>query len=270
MDELKLSINLLPKGAWNNDLSKTLPKKEWDVLRNFCYKKANYKCEICGIETHDLDAHEVWDFDVSNETQTLKNIIAICTKCHGVIHFKNSVRLGYGQQAKEHFMKVNKCSEMEFVGHLYKSLLDYNQRNKIFRWKIIANLNKFGGKGIEIKLRKIKKIVNPYKNIDWDKLCYDDYKKLFKIDKGDSLIGPPKIISVDIDNYQGLINIKSLFTSKIEWFLDGIKIKTKYNIVGKFSTSYSIEGLKGNLLSFKLTNEYGYTLSKFFKLEDWE
>lgn len=27
MEELKLTINLLPKGAWNNDFSKTLSKK---------------------------------------------------------------------------------------------------------------------------------------------------------------------------------------------------------------------------------------------------
>ena len=27
MEELKLTINMLPKGAWNNDFSKTLSKK---------------------------------------------------------------------------------------------------------------------------------------------------------------------------------------------------------------------------------------------------
>lgn len=33
----KLTIDLLPKGAWGNDLSKTLSKKDWDTLREACY-----------------------------------------------------------------------------------------------------------------------------------------------------------------------------------------------------------------------------------------
>ena len=42
---------MLPKGARNNDLSKTLSKKDWDKLRNFTLKKANGQCEILGGET---------------------------------------------------------------------------------------------------------------------------------------------------------------------------------------------------------------------------
>ena len=40
MKNFKLTIEMLPKGAWNNDFSKTLPKKEWDIVRNNCYKRA--------------------------------------------------------------------------------------------------------------------------------------------------------------------------------------------------------------------------------------
>lgn len=32
MKNYKLNIDLLPKGAWENDLSKTLSKKDWDIL----------------------------------------------------------------------------------------------------------------------------------------------------------------------------------------------------------------------------------------------
>ena len=102
MEKLKLTINLLPKGAWNNDFSKTLPKKDWDKLRMFALKRAGGKCEICGFKTNELDVHEEWDFDTQNKTQTLKQIIAICSKCHGVKHFKNSVRLGHGEEAEKH------------------------------------------------------------------------------------------------------------------------------------------------------------------------
>ena len=60
MEELKLTINMLPKGAWYNDFSKTLSKKHWDILREFALKRANGRCEICGYKTDDLDVHEEW------------------------------------------------------------------------------------------------------------------------------------------------------------------------------------------------------------------
>ena len=165
MEDLKLTINMLPKGAWNNDFSKTLSKKDWDKLRQFALKRANGKCEICGFETNDLDVHEEWKFNTEKKTQTLKVIVAICSRCHGVKHFKNSVRLGYGEEAQEHFIKVNNCSEMEFASHLNKALLEYNERNSVYRWKIIADLEKFGGSGIKVNQSNIHLIKNPYKNV---------------------------------------------------------------------------------------------------------
>lgn len=72
MSNLRLTIDLLPKGAWGNDFSRTLSKKDWDTLRNHAYAKANHRCVICGNKDSKLDAHEVWDFDVGTKTQTLK------------------------------------------------------------------------------------------------------------------------------------------------------------------------------------------------------
>lgn len=180
MKDLKLTIDLLPKGAWNNDLSKTLSKKDWDTLREFCYKKAQGKCQICGAQTNDLDAHEVWEFNIKDKTQTLKDIVAICTKCHGVKHFKNSSRLGFAQSAKQHFMRVNNSSEIEFASHLTKAILDYEELNKIYRWKMIANLDKFGGNGVDVKQNNIPLIKNPYENVNWDVATFEEKKNLFE------------------------------------------------------------------------------------------
>lgn len=267
MENFKLTIDLLPKGAWNNDFSKTLSKKDWDTLRFACYKKANHRCQICGFQTDELDAHEVWEFDLQHKTQTLKNIIAICGKCHGVKHFKNSVRLGFGKQAKEHFIKTNKCSEIDFINHLLEAKINYDERNKIYRWKIIANLEKFGGKNIEVKERNIPLIVNPYQEIEWNKINHSNIKKLFNITSSqDNFVVPPKIVSLEVDNYQGIITVTSLFTNKIEWYLDDNKIKTKYNVIGKFVTSLKLENLEGSQLSFVLTGNGGQTISKKFAI----
>ena len=228
----KLEIDLLPKGAWNNDFSKTLPKKEWDRIRNICYEKSDHHCQICGTKTDVLNAHEVWCFDIKNKTQTLKNIIAICTKCHGVIHIKNTIRLGYGQEAMQHFIKVNNCTEMDFAKHLTKAIMTFDQLNKVYRWKIIADLSKFGGDNTAIKTKNIPFIYSPYNDVKWNEINYSEMKNLFLIRKTrDSLIGVPKIVSVAVDNYQGKIIIDSLFADKIEWYVDDKKIKIEY--IGK-------------------------------------
>ncbi len=266
MEEFKLTINMLPKGAWGSDFSKTLSKKDWEKLRDYALKRAKGKCEICGFVTDALDVHEEWVFDTKNKTQTLKYIKAICSRCHGVKHFKNSVRLGFGEDAEKHFMKVNNASEMQFASHLNKTLLEYEERNKTHRWKIVADLETFGGKGIEIKQNNIPLIKNPYENINWDSLSYEDTKHLFNITRNDNLIGAPKIVSIEVNNYQGEIKIKSLFADRIEWFLDKIKIKTTYHTAGLFKTEFKVKNLIGKKLNFKLIGIGGKTISKPFEL----
>ena len=261
-------INMLPKGAWNNDFSKTLSKKDWDKLRQFALKRANGKCEICGFETNDLDVHEEWKFNTEKKTQTLKVIVAICSRCHGVKHFKNSVRLGYGEEAQKHFMKVNDASEMEFASHLNKALLEYNERNSVYRWKIIADLEKFGGSGIEVKQNNIPLIKNPYENVEWGDYDYlkTESSKLFLITNNELYYSAPAICSINVDNYLGEITIICENVSRIEWYLDDIKVKTKYNVVGLFKTELKVKNLIGKNLKFKLIGTGGEAISKNFEI----
>lgn len=269
MKQFKLTIEMLPKGAWNNDFSKTLPKKEWDIVKNTCYKKTNHKCEICEFVTDDLDAHEVWEFDVKNRTQTLKDIVGICSKCHGVKHIRNSRRLGYGEDAKKHFINVNKCSELDYASHLTQAQMDFEEQNKIYRWKIVADLSKFGLKNPTIKERNIPFIENPYASVDFKMVEFKNEKKLFQVCQSSPpkyWINPPRVISIDVDNYQGVIEILCDDVNKIEWYLDKQKIKTKYNVVGKFKTTLKVENLRGKELTFVLYGDGGQTISKIFEL----
>lgn len=167
MKNLKLSVEILPRGAWGNNLRTVLSKKDWDVLRNRCYEKAGHKCEICG-DGGDLDAHEVWDFDIETKTQTLKDIVALCSACHGVKHIRNSARLGFGKVAKAHFLKVNECDEMTFASHVASAQALFDEQNQVLRWKLNADLSKFGGAGMPLKERNIPLIRSPYETVDWD------------------------------------------------------------------------------------------------------
>lgn len=124
----------------SKDFSLTLPKKDWDKLRNRTYKLAGYKCEICGANSETLEAHEVWDFDISSRTQTLIEIKTLCPACHGVKHFRNSVRIGYGEQAKKHFMKVNHCGMETLTKHYLEAESLFEQRNQVKQWEMKAPL----------------------------------------------------------------------------------------------------------------------------------
>lgn len=269
MKDLKLSIELLPKGAWNNDFSNTLPKKEWDIIREFCYKKANHRCQICGFETDDLDAHEVWEFDAKNKTQTLKNIIGICSKCHGVKHIRNSKRLGHEEDAKKHFIKVNNCSELEYAAALAQAQLKFDELNKVYRWKIIADLEKYGLKNPTIKEQNIPFIINPYEGIDWGNITIDKKMAIFhllELEPSINWVNPPKVLKLNVDNYQGIIQVICQDANKIEWYLDGRKIKTAYNVIWRFKTEIKVENLNGRELTFIIYGDGGKTLSKLFEL----
>jgi len=254
MKNFKLKIELLPKGAWGNDFSRTLNKKDWDTLRTACYDRANHKCAICGFVTDELDAHEVWDFNIEAKTQTLVDIIALCGRCHSVKHIRNSERLGYGENAKRHFMKVNNCNELEFVSHLTKAQIDFEERNKIYRWKMIADLGKFGGKEIEIKENYIPIINSTYTASELELLKNECSFE-------------PRILDIDINNYQGTITITCDKTNKIEWYDDKMNlIDTKFNFSEKFITKFSVKNLHFANINFKLIGEYGEKTSKKFKL----
>lgn len=256
MHDLKLTIDLLPKGAWGNDLSIILAKKDWETLREFALKRANGECEICGFKTDNLDVHEDWDFDIKNKTQTLKDIKAICTRCHGVKHFRNSKRLGFEEEAKKHFLEVNQCNELEFASHLLQAEILFNERNEIYYWKMKLDLSKFGGSEIPIPDTSRLQIVNPYSEKD-----LDDFKNETNL--------TPRILDIKVNNYTGEIVVKSDISNKISWFVDDKLVKKQFNCAYIFKSTFSVAKIDGGSVYFKLYGDYGEKTSKKFILKDW-
>lgn len=79
----------------------------------------------------------------------------------------------------------------------------------------------------------------------------------------------PRILDIDVNNYDGTINIICDKTNKIEWFADEL-IETKYNFGRTFKTKFSVKDLKYKNLFFKLTGPYGKVNSYKFTLLDFE
>ncbi len=141
--------------------------------------------------------------------------------------------------------------------------LDYEDEKRKKKQKLVRNEFKGSGKyGIAM-------IKNPYENVDWDIISYEDKRKIFEF-KEPSVpqywITQPKVLLIEIDNYQRIIEIIANDVSKIEWYLDDVKIKRKYNVVGVFSTTLKVENLDGKYLHFVLFGKGGQTISKKFEL----
>ena len=105
----KLTVELVPSTAWGENLRSILTKAMWDNLRTQSYKKARYRCEVCGGKGSKwpVECHEIWHYDDSSHTQTLLGLISLCPSCHQVKHLGFAHIQGKGADAREHLAKVN-------------------------------------------------------------------------------------------------------------------------------------------------------------------
>lgn len=116
---MKLSIEMVPKSTWNCNLRSILKKKQWDIIRKYCYGKAGYHCEICGKETK-LHCHEVWKYEQINgkNIQRLDGLVALCGDCHLCKHFGFALVMHHNGEISinkvlGHLMDINEIAEDE-------------------------------------------------------------------------------------------------------------------------------------------------------------
>ena len=107
---MKLTIELIPKTSFYNNVRKILSRREWEVIRKETLSKANNICEICGgvSATKALDCHEVWEYDDLNHIQKLIKFMALCDRCHEVKHIGKAQIDGNFDRAEKWFRNINK------------------------------------------------------------------------------------------------------------------------------------------------------------------
>ena len=127
-----LTIELVPRTVWYSNLRSELSKEQWDFLRRACYRKAEYVCEICGGEgpKWPVECHEIWEFDDSQRTQTLKGLIALCPDCHSVKHIGLAGMLGKGQATRAHLARVNGWSAKQAQDCVRKAFALWEERSQ--------------------------------------------------------------------------------------------------------------------------------------------
>lgn len=138
-EELKLTIELVPRTSWYDNLRKVLPKSEWDRIRKRTYAEYDYRCGICGAQGK-LNCHEVWNYNDRDHRQTLGGFIALCDLCHHVKHIglagilASRGQLDY-EKVVEHFVKVNECERSTFEEHKKEAFEQWAERSR-HEWQV--------------------------------------------------------------------------------------------------------------------------------------
>lgn len=160
--KIKLTIELIPKTCHFSNVRTTVKPKEWDKIRFISYEKAGNVCEICkgngksqGFK-HNVECHEIWEYDDENLIQTLIGLIALCPICHQVKHIGRAMAMGKEKICYAQLAKVNNWTPDQIAEHIEESFLIYNQRSQ-YVWTLdISLLNE---EPYDLKIPTIKKRV---------------------------------------------------------------------------------------------------------------
>lgn len=141
--DYKLNFELVPDSCWYSNLRSILKPEQWDRVRRIAYARADGRCRICGAPSPRLEAHERWAYDEDTHTQILTDVVAVCRRCHEVIHIGRTQLMGREEEAANWFMRVNDCTYADYRAALGKANEDHRRRNLVPEWKLdISWLNK--------------------------------------------------------------------------------------------------------------------------------
>ena len=105
----RLTVELVPGSCWYTNVRSEVSRDAWDRLRRPVYRRARWRCEVCGGRgrDHPVECHEVWQYDDLARVQRLVGLIALCPACHGVKHLGRSYLMGHDEEAIAHLRAVN-------------------------------------------------------------------------------------------------------------------------------------------------------------------
>jgi hypothetical protein len=142
---MKLTIELIPKTSFYNNLRSIVTGAEWEFIRQGTIKNANNICEVCGGKSinRGLDCHEVWSFNDISHVQKLEKVIALCEKCHEVKHIGLAQVKGNFSRARKHFKEINNLSELATEDLIVEAFTTWETRSK-HKWQLDITILKVG------------------------------------------------------------------------------------------------------------------------------
>jgi 5-methylcytosine-specific restriction endonuclease McrA len=139
MKNYKLTIELVPSTSWFNNIRAMVSSSDWDTIKSMTFKKAGYRCEICGGKGHKwpVECHEVWEYDDVNNTQTLTRTIALCPTCHQVKHMGLQLTKFPSRVPRliNHMSKVNNSTRTEMEDYIEECFRVHSERSRC-KWTV--------------------------------------------------------------------------------------------------------------------------------------
>jgi len=134
--ERKLTIELVPKPLWGNNLAHRMTRANWSKVRLQALEEYQNACGICGSETKPLECHERWEYDDEQHIQKLRGFIVLCKNCHAIKHLgRTNIQAKAGrlqiQPIIEHYCRVNDCTEPDLHLDYSRALVEWSRRNKV-------------------------------------------------------------------------------------------------------------------------------------------
>lgn len=136
---LRLAVEPIPAGSRRASLANLMPRGQWDHLRRSVYRKARYRCQICGREGR-LYCHEIWQYNEETAYQFLRGFEALCRDCHDTRHLFFISDARRRAILFRHFLTVNRVTREQGIQHLVDV---YRQQQKLNQRKWIVNYGEY-------------------------------------------------------------------------------------------------------------------------------
>ena len=141
-----LTIELIPKTSWYKNVRSNVTKEEWEKLKKITFRRAGYKCEVCGGRggRWPVECHEIFAYDDEQHIQKLVRLIALCPACHEVKHIGLASVRGRVNSAKSHLAKVNNWSAEDAELYIEGCFEQWHRRSR-HQWNLdLSYLRQFG------------------------------------------------------------------------------------------------------------------------------
>lgn len=145
--KIKLTIELVPSTSWYDNVRSKVSADDWDKIRLKCYDVANNKCEICGDVGknqgfgHNVECHEIWEYNDDKQIQTLIGFIALCPRCHKVKHCGLAFMNGEEDLVVNHMMLVNGMDEFDTREYIVEAFRKHKLKST-HEWIVDVSYNK--------------------------------------------------------------------------------------------------------------------------------
>lgn len=84
---------------------------------------------------HNLECHEIWEYDDINKVQILIGVISLCPICHLVKHFGRSSAIGKQALCMKQLEKLNSWTHKDVVTYL-KEIYEIHKERSRYQWTL--------------------------------------------------------------------------------------------------------------------------------------